>query len=400
MNPNFNPTTHPISTLFSTVPDRNQPALQWVEGIRYGQHEAFFHLGVSKQHRLQALHTAFAKGGIRKVCVGSAFHSCLPLSNRDLVALSHNKVGAEDLVVERFDTNRLRESDPARQEQLIADLAGCIVILNNNEMSNPEVRAGYTALYERCTHTCFVGWDWDNHHWLDLSTFLATHTDVYVPAHHENLYLLTRFNPLVAGPVYAPCVQWTRTFLADHVGHMVSVERSNAPLGKHAQYALYDYRRRVVLTLSQIYPSIGFSNGYWAQTPLERLYEWCGHKTHWIVPVLNDIPIRLFDALITGGIPIVPDSLRFLPPIRDIPREMIVFYSTHDIINPAPLVAYANRLFDEGGKDGIVARHRYALDHHHAYASLRQMLGFAQEALHSRWGLPIRGEPATEQPQA
>ncbi len=64
-----------------------------------------------------------------------------------------------------------------------------------------------------------------------------------------------------------------------------------------------------------------------------------------------------------------------------IPREWIAFYSAADIVNPQAVVDYANRLFDEGGKDGMVARHRYALEHHHGDVSVRQMLACAQEIL-------------------
>jgi hypothetical protein len=38
------------------------------------------------------------------------------------------------------------------------------------------------------------------------------------------------------------------------------------------------------------------------------------------------------------------------------------------------VVAQANALFDQGGADQLVARHRHALDHHHGDQKIDQML--------------------------
>jgi hypothetical protein len=143
----------------------------------------------------------------------------------------------------------------------------------------------------------------------------------------------------------------------------------------HIPYAPFAFRNRVVTTLAQHFPSVGFSDrSFHVRTPAERLAEWTAHKAHWIVPVLNDVPIRIFDALISGGIPIVPDSLRHLAPVRDIDPRHIVFYGPHDVIAPQAVVAQANVLFDQGGADQLVARHRFALDHHHGDQKIDQLL--------------------------
>ena len=209
---------------------------------------------------------------------------------------------------------------------------------------------------------------------------MAAHSDIYVPVHYENLYLLSRYNWLTAGPVSISSQQWTHKFLTEHLPEMLLAERSDAPLGIHTEYDTYSFRNQVVSTLHQHYPSIGFlSSPYHLRSHDERLKEWCSHKTHWISPVLNDAPTRIFDALVTGGVPIVPSSLRFMPPVNAIPRGHIAFYSPLDIVNPKEVVDRANKLFDEGGRDGIVIRHRLALQH--GDARLRQMLGFAIEVL-------------------
>jgi hypothetical protein len=229
----------------------------------------------------------------------------------------------------------------------------------------------------RCEKTLFVAWDWDNHHWLENSAFVAAHSDMYCPAHHENLYLLSRYNWLISGPVYCASIQWARSFLCERLPEMIAVVRSNDPLGKHVPYGMFSFRNLVLSTLNGHYPSIGFSDqSFHGRGPVDRLQEWCRHKLHWIAPVLNDVAIRIFDALITGGIPIVPASMKMLPLIREIPEEHILFFEPTDIVSPKALVERGLARFDAGGADKLVERHRYALDHHHGDTRMATMFGF------------------------
>ena len=357
-----------ISQLYSSLPDQELPAKQVTEYVKFAQNDAFFYLAAAKNARISTLKTYFSQNPLRKIYLSAN--------------LGGFECAVEGLEVAILEKNYFVEPDTVRRTAKKTQLEGCIVIVNNNDAGTPESRAAYAEFFEECPATCFIIWDWDNHHWLELSTFLAAHSDIYAPSHHENLYLLSRYNWLIGGPVYCSSVQWPRKFLAAHLPEIVAAERSSAPLGMHIPYAQFSFRIRVISTLSQYYPSIGFINrSYHARTPEDRLKEWCSHKTHWISPVLNDVPIRIFDALVTGGIPIVPDSLRFLPPVNAIPREFIAFYSPADIVNPMALVEQANRLFDEGGRKGIESRHHLALQHYHGDASVRQMLGFAAETL-------------------
>lgn len=272
--------------------------------------------------------------------------------------------------------------DPTNLADQIDRIAYSVFIMNNNDIRlfrNPD---HYARLYEASPTTIFVAWDWDNHHWLELSTFLAAFSDIYAPAHHENLYILSRFNWLLVGPVYCACVQWSRAFIEEHFPEIVSRSRSNDPLGKHIPYTTFRFRQQVLSSLSQYYPSIGFSDpSFHKRTELDRWQEWCGHKAHWIVPVLNDVPIRIFDALITGGIPIVPESLRFLPPLDALPEDFLVGYNPLDVLRPQEVVEKANRRFDLQGEEGIRARNRLAIEKHHGDVRIQQILDFVERAL-------------------
>lgn len=363
---------NPIAQLFAGIANPDLPAQQVSEYMRFAQSDSFFYLAAAKAARIAQLKANFAQRGFNQVYLSAnlAGFSC---------AIDGLKV---DILPKDFFTVADAQSFADKQAQL----AGCIIIINNNDMGTPALKAAYARFFEVCTNTCFIAWDWDNHHWLDVSTFLAAHTDIYTPAHHENLYLLSRYNWLIAGPIYCSSVQWSSLFLKENLSYILSADRSEAPLGMHIPYAQFSFRIQMISTLNKHYPSIGFSNHSFHQRgPLDRLKEWTAHTSHWIAPVLNDVPIRIFDALITGGIPIVPTSLQFLPPVAFISREHIVFYTPADIIDPQAVVARANHLFKEGGDEGRLARHQLALKQFHGDYSVRQMLGFAAETLDIVW---------------
>lgn len=355
-----------ITETFFALPKQEFPITLSNDIKDFSQQDALYHLALQKNHRAKKLKHHFAGRQPKKIFIGA-----------DLQGFRFQLPGHE---VVQLDKGFFNDTDPALRAEKRAQLEDSIVIINNNDMGRGGGAPAFGDFYVKCEKTIFAIWDWDNHHWLDNSTFAAAHADLYVPAHHENLYFLTRYNWCTAGPVYCGTVQWPRAFLASQVGNMVSAERSNEPLGKHVGYASFTFRNRAVSTLSQTYPSIGFSShSFHARTLEDRLNEWIAHKTHWIIPVLNDVPIRLFDALISGGIPIVPESLRYLPPVKDISREHILFYTPEDILSPEIVVNRAIQMFDDGGIDKLVERHRYALDHHHGDQRIAEILGHLRE---------------------
>ena len=354
-----------IAQLFTDLPDPELLSKQVEDCQKFVQDESFFHLAVAKDARIATLKEYFSRNGLRKV------YLCAHLSGY--------KYELDGIEVEILEENFFQESDPVRCKAKKTLLDGCVVIINSSVMLPAEVAVAYVQLFEYCTATCFIAWDHDNHHLLSRAVMQAAYSDIYVPAHHENLYLLSRYNWLITAPVYAASFQWPRKFLTEHLPEMLMAERSDAPLGMHFYYPPFTFRNQVIISLNQHYSSIGFLNNPYHSRRLEdRLKEWCSHKSHWITPVLSDVPTRLFDALSTGGVPIVPSSHRFLPPLHSIPCGHVVFYSPADILNPKPVVERANKLFDEGGRDGIATRHRLALQYGDA---VRQMLSFAAEVL-------------------
>ena len=349
-----------------SLPDHATAMASASQLMRFAQQEQFFHLALRKQQRQEALRQYFAGKCPRRIFIGS-----------NLGGFAYARDGFEVSQLSGDHFAFVAEAERAARLRAVED---AIVIVNNNDMGRDGNAPGFADFCRQSSRTIFIGWDWDNHHWLENSTQLAASVDLYVPAHHENLYLLTRYNASTVGPIYCATVQWPRRYLAEQLPALIAASRSDQPLGMHVAYASFEFRNRVVATLNQRYPSVGFSNHAFHGRGLDdRLAEWAAHKAHWIIPVLNDVPIRLFDALATGGIPLVPESMRHLPPVSAMPRDHVVFYSPEDVVNPAAVVARANQLFDEGGVDKLIERHRHALDAHHANERLERMLRAAAE---------------------
>jgi hypothetical protein len=241
-----------------------------------------------------------------------------------------------------------------------------IVILSNNNVMVDNNINHYLQLWLRSPTSIFVIWDFDNHHWFSLSSMLAASCDLYVPTHGDNLEPLSRYNNTMMGPVPSGVIQWSKEFLHGHQSMIYNTDRSNEPYGTHIEYPQFPYRNKNLKLLQQKMPNVKLVDGsYHSRDMLDRLKEWCSYKVHWIVPVLNDAPIRIFDALITGGIPIVPRSIKYHRDIIDL-HDHILFYDYEDIQNPLTISDEGVKIFNERGLEkGVIERHLIALDRYH-----------------------------------
>jgi hypothetical protein len=239
-----------------------------------------------------------------------------------------------------------------------------VILSNNNVMVDNNVNK-YIRLWLDSPTSIFVIWDFDNHHWFSLSSMLAACSDMYVPSHADNIEPLSRFNNVVLGPVTCGSIQWGKEFIRSNSELIDTVERSDEPYGTHIEYPQFPYRNKNLKLLSQKMPNVKLVDGsYHGRDMLDRFSEWCSHKIHWIVPVLNDAPIRAFDALITGGIPILPRSLKYHRDIKDL-HDHILFYDYEDVQNPLTIAEKGVKIFNERGLDGVLSRNIIALDNHH-----------------------------------
>jgi len=228
-----------------------------------------------------------------------------------------------------------------------------LFLLTNNDIGKNLPK--YISFYENNPDILFIIWDWDSQHWIYMSSILAMNCDFYIPATSENSFLLSHFNPNTVGPIFAVAHQWTKLFLLENIDLLLQA-RLDEPLGIHGYYGDFPKRNRAINTVSNTFSTVGFGNNdFKSRSDLDNLKEWAQYKTHWIVPVLGGVPIRVYNALITGGIPILPSFYKNMPEVINF-GGIPLYYETSDLIDPRPINKAAVDKFDSGSVSGLIQR--------------------------------------------
>jgi hypothetical protein len=212
------------------------------------------------------------------------------------------------------------------------------------------------------TNAPIILWDWDNHHHLFISTILSLASDVYFYSHTSNEYEITNFCDY-SFHLPVASFQWEKQFLEENFSLVARKQRSNETLGNFVNYALFQTRNRTIERLAQQIKGVGFvdSGKYFEMSAIERFEHWTGHKTHFVIPTLDDVPIRIFDALVSGGVVILPQRFatkRFLDSLEANDFEL---YDQQDLHEPERLIERANEKFNKEGVGGALRRASNAL---------------------------------------
>lgn len=255
---------------------------------------------------------------------------------------------------------------------------GAVLLLTNNDIG-PNLPK-YVDFYRRNPNAVFVIWDWDPQHWTYMSCMLAMHCEFYSAAASENAYLFSHFNPYVLGPVFFGVNQWSRQFILEHIDVLLA-ERSNEPLGEHAYYPDFPRRNRAIQTVTVKCPGVGFSDhSYTKKSDLENLQIWAGAKVHWIMPVLSGMPVRVHNAILTGGIPVLPAFYKNIPEIQTM-GDIPLYYDTIDLVEPARINQLAIEKFDRAGKDGLLARVTESMSRNHVDPRMEELFRLVDDKL-------------------
>ena len=89
--------------------------------------------------------------------------------------------------------------------------------------------------------------------------------------------------------------------------------------------------------------------------------------------MFNDLPLRFFDSLVTGGIPLIPMTLKPYVDFLKIPPEYYLCYGPKDIIDVENFITVGLKVFKKLGKEGQIARFNFALQHFHADAIIAKL---------------------------
>jgi hypothetical protein len=264
--------------------------------------------------------------------------------------------------------------DSENDDDLLGNLENALVIMTSNIFADIGVER-FSYLYCRLPKTIFAIHDYDNHHWIACGVQAAIFSDVYIPSHQSDNLIAARVNSNIVGGLPCGTNQFSFDFINRHAESLLSRPRDNSPLGKYYFYEKFAHRNKLISTLAESYPSISLINGdFHTLTQEQKWVEWSSHKLHWIIPTLNDLPIRFFDALITGGLPLIPGGLQPFVAALDIPDSFYLTYGPLDTINPKDFVSRANGVFDAEGEKGVIERHQYALKNFHVDAIIEKII--------------------------
>ena len=116
---------------------------------------------------------------------------------------------------------------------------------------------------------------------------------------------------------------------------------------------------------------------YFGLSAKERLERWTTFKVSLCLSLTNDVSFRIFDALITGQIPIVPLSTFDLDCVisKELQDELpVVRIGEMTLENVRTAWQAAIDRFDADGQQGVIRRHKYALENHHVSNRIGEMV--------------------------
>jgi hypothetical protein len=213
-------------------------------------------------------------------------------------------------------------------------------------------------------------WFFDNHLAYHENLRTAIAADGYFPSHAFCADHLHNPHSVNLGHLPAACVQWTAAEIAEVLA--AAGERSDKFLAGFVDYPFsvrheFLQRLRAVPEAELLLMPPNDRSRYRSKTRAERVAEWCGYKTSVVLPVERDLSIRLFDALASGQIPLVADSVldldRVIPPSLQETLPVLRF-RMGDV--DALLAAHRQALqrFDAEGQAGIWRRHDFVAKGH------------------------------------
>jgi len=260
----------------------------------------------------------------------------------------------------------------------------CILCCHNND-EEPllfELRAAGLA-------SVYFAWMWDNHHHHILQIRTAMLADCLFLSHwHERHYL--NHPAILPGPHMPACSrQWSSGLIAATYPAGLPVARRDGLFGGFGRYDWAAERNAFIAALMTSCPDhalgLGSVDAYVAQPEAARLALWAGHKAHIMVPIARDLSTRVFDALLTGQIPLVPSDVADLDLV--VPKTLqaalpILRYEPGSVGSAKAAWQEALRRFDAEGAAGIARRHRFAAEHHGLPNRLERFAAFIRKPGH------------------
>jgi len=291
-------------------------------------------------------------------------------------------------IMHNFDTDDWTLSNRARLAESIADTD--ILILNTGGEDYTGLR-GFLSRQGFRGITCL--WLHDNHvaHSANHQTVLEA--DVYFCSHHGAQHEDYLLNPVsLSAPVLPACY---RNLPLDTVCGLMTRYADLPRLSRVvAPYFLYKHFKRTALleTLRCECPElVAFFTDendrkekyYDSITDAEKASRWLFFKSSIVVPLHEDLSIRLFDGLIWGHTVLVPDPLPAFDHVFAADEAARLGIVRYDAAQGAAGVSKAAReaisLFDRDGQEGLWHRHGHVMANHLLGHRMKALLSFLSD---------------------
>lgn len=221
----------------------------------------------------------------------------------------------------------------------------------------------------KAPRTVFATWYIDNHHHYLWNELVADQTDIHFPAHRYDAAYLLDHRPGAVVPLGV--IQWTREDAARHYEALTDLARDDRLQGHFGYYAIGHRRNHLTLSLARSRNDhdfrLGLAHGYHVRTPRERFAEWRRHKLSIALPLVEDLPYRVFDALLAGQIPLVPRLVHDLDTVispADQAQLPIIRFEDYSMSAIDHAVTEAIDRFDRGGSIAAADRHDFVCRAH------------------------------------
>lgn len=218
-----------------------------------------------------------------------------------------------------------------------------------------------------------LGWFWDNHHHLFANHEVVEALDVSVPGHAFARHYLAHERVVAAEPVPLCVTQWSPGEADAFWAQLRDAPRQDVLYGGFVRYAFARKRNTLIAALIEAgNPGVYFVDEarlerYFNLSREDRFADWAAHKASITLPLARDLSQRLFDALLTGQVPVVPTDVVDLDSVISPAMQArlpIIRFDRYDVASVAAAHAAAIAAFDAGGREGAEARHRFARDNH------------------------------------
>ena len=251
--------------------------------------------------------------------------------------------------------------------------ADVLIIRSAAVDSNEALAAAQNVLTVR-PHVVTCCWGWDHHHLGRIHALMSIVFDFFTPLHESSIDYLRSAVGLVTRPVWG-FSQFTNSKVIDALASEFLLKpRSDALYGHFTRYgvprdALADACQKMIEGVNiECKPSLDPSiHDYFKISESNRFADWSAHKVSLNLSINNDVPLRIFDALLTGQIPLVSRNVTGFERLFSEAEQQKLPILRFSIEHPTAIKAAWHRAlmrFNNDGTGGIHRRYECARRHH------------------------------------